>query len=344
MTETLSIADAATLFEPLHHASGLLLAVSGGPDSVALMRLAAALRSSLPPLVVATVDHGLAAGSGAIAHNVSAWAGSLGLKAHVLHWDGDKPRTGLQEAARAARYALLEALALRIGASHLVTAHTLDDQAETILFRLARGSGPAGLAGMRAMSRRGEVFLCRPFLGIPKARLVEACRAGGWPYVVDPANADPRFARARLRRLLPHLAAEGLGAETLALLGARLARDEAALREAAAACRSTCLLDATDHRQSFAAAPLMAAPPAIRLRLLDAALTGFAKPGPPRLARLEALAVNLERAVAMGRPLRRTLHGTRIILAPDGRIDLVPEGPRHRGADARRRVGDALDA
>ena len=344
MSAALSMAEAATLFAPLRHASSLLVAVSGGPDSVALMGLAAALRSDLPPLVVATVDHGLAAASGSIARDVVAQAGSLHLEAHMLHWDGDKPRTGVQNAARTARYALLEALALRIGASHLVTAHTLDDQAETILFRLARGSGPAGLAGMRPMSRRGEVLLCRPFLAVPKARLIETCRAEGWPYVVDPANADPRFARGRLRRLLPHLAAEGLDAEVLALLGARLARDEAALREAATACRDACLLDATDCRQAFAAAPLMAAPPAVRLRLLDAALTGFAKPGPPRLARLEALADDLERAVAGGQPLRRTLHGARILLAPGGRIELVREGPRRRGADVRHRPGEAHDA
>ncbi|HEX4767167.1 MAG TPA: tRNA lysidine(34) synthetase TilS [Lichenihabitans sp.] len=346
MTEPLSTAEAATLFEPLRHASSLVLAVSGGPDSVALMRLAAALqaRSGLPPLVIATVDHGLAAGSDAIARDVVTQAASLGLAAHVLRWDGDKPRTGLQDAARVARYALLEALASRIGATHLVTAHTLDDQAETVLFRLARGSGPAGLAGMRPMSRRGEVFLCRPLLGVPKARLVATCRAAAWPYVVDPANADPRFARARLRGLLPQLAAEGLGAATLALLGARLARDEAALHEASAACRSACLVEATERRQAFAGGPFMAAPAAVRLRLLEAALTDFAKPGPPRLARLEALAEDLGQAFAAARPLRRTLHGARITLAPNGRIDLAPEGPRHRGMGVRHMVGGALDA
>ncbi len=346
MAEALSLADAAVLLEPLRAASGLVLAVSGGPDSVALMRLAAALRarSGLPPIVVGTVDHGLTGGSDAIARDVVAQAGTLGLDAHVLRWEGDKPRAGIQDAARAARYALLEGLARRIGATHLVTAHTLDDQAETILFRMARGSGPAGLAGMRPMCRRGDLLLCRPLLGIPKARLVETCRAAGWTYVEDPANADPRFARARLRRLLPHLAAEGLDAATLSLLGTRLARDEAALREAAADCRSACLLDATDHRQAYAAAPLMAALPAVRLRLLDAALADFAKPGRPRLARLETLAADLGQAFAEGRPLRRTLHGARITLAPNGRIDLVPEGPRHRGTGPGRRLDGAPDS
>src|SRR5690606_4990568 len=117
------------------------------------------------------------------------------------------------EAARDARYRLLIQCAREEGASHLVTAHTLDDQAETVLIRLARGSGLAGLAGMRAERDREGIRHARPLLASPKAALLDLCREQGWPFVEDPSNLDPRFARARWRRIMPLLAEEGLTAE-----------------------------------------------------------------------------------------------------------------------------------
>ncbi len=224
----LTSAEATDMFRPLAEVDALVLAVSGGPDSVALMHFAASCAEAargrgmpFPRLAVATVDHGLRPGSRREAELVVAEAARLGLDALVLTWQGEKPMSRLQERARHHRYALLVDGARRLGASHLATAHTLDDQAETLLFRMARGSGPAGLAGMRRASMREGLHHVRPFLGVAKARLVAACRSNDWAYADDPSNQDPRFARTRLRALLPALAAEGLDAKRFGVLARR---------------------------------------------------------------------------------------------------------------------------
>ena len=322
----LTAADAAPLFATsFAEATGVLLAVSGGPDSIALMHLAAALTSRSVPLAVASVDHGLRDGSRRVADGVVAAAAALGLPARVLAWSGPKPSTRLQEAARDARYALLLAEARRIGASHLATAHTLDDQAETVLFRLIRGSGLEGLAGMRPARDRQGVVHMRPLLGIPKSRLVATCRARGWTFEIDPANADPRFARTRLRRLVPLLAEEGFDAAGLARLGRRLGDADDAILEAARGVLS----EATIACAVYRAAPILGAPKAVRRRALGLLLADRARSGPPRLERLERLVDELTSAATDGVKLRRTLHG--VLLTFDGcdRLSLAPEPARH---------------
>ncbi len=274
-------------FAPLPR-EAVLLAVSGGPDSMALMGLAAAVAASDPgpALAVATVDHGLRAGSRAEAEAVAAAAGALGLAGHLLTWDGPKPATRLQERARHHRYALLVACARRIGATHLVTAHTRDDQAETVLFRMMRGSGLAGLAGMAPARDRDGIVHLRPFLDVPKARLVATCRARGWRFVEDPANGDPRFARARLRRLMPALAAEGLDAARFATLARRMGEAEEALGgQPGAPSRMP-----RGGRARSMPARLLAEPAAVRHRGLDLLLEALAAaPGRPRLDAVERL-------------------------------------------------------
>jgi tRNA(Ile)-lysidine synthase len=146
-----SAAETAALFADLAAAPALLLAVSGGPDSTCLMLLVARWRATLargPSLVAATVDHALRAESAAEARAVGALAARLGIPHRILHWTGDKPRSGLPEAARMARYRLLAAAARSAGAAHILTGHTIDDQAETVLLRMARGSGLTGLGAM----------------------------------------------------------------------------------------------------------------------------------------------------------------------------------------------------
>ena len=321
--------EVRSLLLPLARAPAVLLAVSGGPDSTALMRLAAALAASAPSpspvLSVATVDHGLRAGSRAEAEAVVAAAAALGLPAHLLSWDGPKPATRLQERARHHRYALLVDCARRAGATHLATAHTLDDQAETVLFRLIRGSGVAGLAGMRPAVERDGVVHLRPFLTVPKARLTATCRARGWSFVEDPANADPRFARARLRALMPALAAEGLDAARFALLARRMAEAEAALALAARrAVEGAALAPGL-----YAARRLLAEPAALRHRILDLVLTDLgAAPGRPRLDRVERLADALGDAAAAGRALRHTLHGAAVGFDGEDRLTVAREPPR----------------
>jgi tRNA(Ile)-lysidine synthase len=304
--------EAARLFRPLERTGSIALAVSGGPDSIALLTLVAAWRKTFPagPSVhVLTVDHGLREGSAAEAGTVVATAASLGLPGRVLTWTGEKPATGIEEAAREARYRLLAGAAREIGASHLVTAHHLDDQAETFLMRLARGSGPFGLAGMKAETDLGGVTLFRPLLGIAKARLVATAQAAGLPFVADPMNEDSRFERVRWRRLAPALAGEGLDARRLGQAAGRMARVAEALDHyAGALIRRTVTVDdfatARLDRPAYAAEPIE-----VRLRLLTRLLAalGGGRFYAPRQEHLEAL----DRALAEGRgegsPFRRTL-------------------------------------
>src|ERR1700674_3956486 len=201
------------------------------------MFLVARWRAALahgPALVAVTVDHGLRRESAAEAAAVKRLARRLGLAHRTVRGTGRKPVTGVQEAARNARYRLLAAAARKAGASHVLTAHTRDDQAETVLLRLARGSGLTGLAGMARQSPCDGLILVRPLLDVPKARLVATLEAARIPFLDDPSNRDPRFTRVRFRDLMPALAGEGLDAARLALLARRMARAEAALDTAAA--------------------------------------------------------------------------------------------------------------
>jgi tRNA(Ile)-lysidine synthase len=322
----------AAAFAPIADADGpVLLAVSGGPDSIALMHALAAWAGTRggPPLQVATVDHGLRPGSRDEAAAVGGQAAALGLAHAVLPW-ADRPREPIsQDAARRARYRLLVGHAHLVGAERLLTAHTLDDQAETVLMRLAAGSGLTGLAGMAGTGRTDGIVHLRPFLGILKARLVATCLARGWPFVEDPSNADERFARARWRRLGPALAAEGLGPERLARLAGRLARADAALDGAAAAAAARCRLGSED---AWDAGALAAEPAEIGLRVLLKALA--ARPGGERirLERLEACFEALALAQREGRATRRTLAGRALSLDREGRLTIEQERPRRRGS------------
>jgi tRNA(Ile)-lysidine synthase len=151
----ISAVEATRLFHPLAQACALVLAVSGGPDSTALLVLAArwrGTRKKAPKLLAVTIDHGLRPQSAHEARSVQRLARSLGVPHRILRWEGRKPRTGVQEAARAARYRLLAAVARTAKADHILTAHTLDDQAETVLIRMSRGSGITGLGAMKEVT------------------------------------------------------------------------------------------------------------------------------------------------------------------------------------------------
>ncbi|MET0257425.1 MAG: tRNA lysidine(34) synthetase TilS [Methylobacterium sp.] len=313
-------------------AGRILLAVSGGPDSTALLHAAARLGSAVS-LAVATVDHGLRPEAAGEAEAVGQRARELGLSHTTLRWE-TRPRGGIQAAARAARYRLLAAHASEIGAHRVLTGHTADDQAETVLMRLIAGSGPTGLAGMRRERTLAEgIRLARPFLDLPKAELVAYCETHGLSFVTDPANADIRFARARLRALAPLLAGEGLTTERLTRLAERLARDETALSRAAAGLLDTSRRPSAAGTLALDGPGLLAAPEALALRVLDLALEAVqpasARAVPRRLERLERLVLDaLLPALARGEPLRRTLRGVLVEAASDGTIRVVPAPPR----------------
>lgn len=187
-------------FEPFEKQPVIAVAVSGGRDSLALALLAQAWAAGRDGRVVGLiVDHALRPESAAEAATTEAALRRHGCEAEILRWSDTKPRTGLQEAARAARYRLLREACRRRGILHLLVGHHADDQAETVTMRAMRQSGPDGLAGMSAIVELPDVRLLRPLLGVARSRLGATLLARGVTWIDDPANADLRFERARLR-------------------------------------------------------------------------------------------------------------------------------------------------
>ncbi len=313
MTRVSEPPAALAALDQLSRYDTILLAVSGGPDSVALMLLAAQWPGRVERRIdVATVDHGLRAGSGAEARVVGDWARALGFAHHHLIWAGDKPFSRVQERARAARYALLEECAVAIGAPAIVTAHHADDQAETVLFRLSRGSGVAGLSGMAEVALSGPVILARPLLEASKADLEQICRAAGHPFLNDPSNVCEKFARGRLRRLAPLLAEQGLDRDALTRLSRRARRASMALDFYAQSAGRTARIDSDDASARFHAAALAQAPAEIVLRVLAMEIARLAPAARIRLERLERLGEALAAALDGGRTFRATLAGVLI--------------------------------
>lgn len=187
-------------FGPFEPRPRLAVAVSGGSDSLALtLLLDRWARDRGGSVLALTVDHALRPESAAEAGQVGRWMAARGIAHRPLRWDGPKPRTGIQEAARAARYALLEQACRVEGILHLALGHQADDQAETIAIRTARDSGPDGLAGMAAVRELRHVRLLRPLLGVSRAALRTFCEKSGQPWLDDPSNLSDRYARGRLR-------------------------------------------------------------------------------------------------------------------------------------------------
>jgi len=292
-------------FAPFEARPHVAVAVSGGGDSMALLSLAAGWTRARGGRVTAlTVDHGLRAGSGLEAARVAAWAAALGADHATLSWTDVKPETGIQDAARQARYRLLDDACRARGILHLLVAHTRDDQAETLLLRLRRGSGPDGLAAMSAERELASCRILRPFLGVPRAALRDYLRAAGLDWLEDPSNLDMRFARPRLRRRLdgdddldPAALAEN--ARRYGLARVVLERDTDALL--ARCCRLDGAGFATLVRAGIAGAPRDLAERA--LGRVIAAVGGLIYP--PKRSRLERLAAGIsgagEMSVTLGR-------------------------------------------
>jgi tRNA(Ile)-lysidine synthase len=330
----ISVKQARTVFASWKAVPAVVLAVSGGPDSVALLWLAARWRSKLkrgPRLIAVTVDHGLRKEAAREARGVKQLARRLGVEHRTLRWRGTKPKTGVPAAAREARYRLLAKAARACGATHVATAHTRDDQAETLLMRLLRGSGVAGLSAMAAETEREGVRLTRPLLDISKAELIATLEAAGIGFADDPTNRDATFTRPRLRALMPALAEEGADARTLARLASRLARANTAVEVLAdGAERYLTLMDQGTSRDGYDARAFAALPEEIRLRLLKRAIDRHGHEGPAELGKIESLLAAVDRAVADGQArLKQTLAGAAISLAK-GRILVQPAPPRRR--------------
>lgn len=297
--------EANAAFEPLATFEHVVLAVSGGPDSMALLVLAAEWRQSRngapPSLSVATVDHGLRPEASREAEFVARESRRLGMPHVILHWTGEKPPSGIPDAARRARYRLLEAHArsLSAGTVAVVTAHHQDDQAETFAMRLARGAGVAGLAAMpaeRTLQEGSNVKLARPLLPFAKSRLIATLEARGVASTDDPTNTDHRYERTRVRDALPALDAAGISAEALATSARRLGAAEAALRYADERFAATLALSfgnevfAAFDRNAFRDGPAL-----LRQRLLASLVARYGGASDrPGLSEIEDLAARLQ--------------------------------------------------
>ena len=205
----------------------MALAVSGGSDSIALMRLAKCWvdrNSTGLTLSVLTVDHRLRPESAEEAMRAGEWAQAIGLRHHVLAWEGEKPETGIQARAREARYGLMALWCRNNDAGLLLTGHTLDDQAETVLMRLERSLSPGSLAGIAAEGHWNGLRLLRPLLKARRQALRDYLTAIGQDWIEDASNADLRFERVRARQALNGLDGHGVTPERLAALAEASAR------------------------------------------------------------------------------------------------------------------------
>ncbi len=337
-----SPARLASLFARLGKADCIGLAVSGGADSLALMVLAARWRDAQqtpPRMVVYALDHGLRPEAEGEVAFVCECAARYGLEARALRWAGDKPQSGVQAAARVARYRLIGAAMQEDGCTVLLTAHHRRDQAETVLMRLAHGSGVEGLRGMDFVSEIEGVTVMRPLLDADPDALAALVRREGLVPVVDPSNLDTDYERVRWRQALPQLADLGLDAATLVRFARRMGEADAALGEIADAA-----FDAVVALDGFGAAEidreaLRKLSPAIGQRVLARTLRvvgGRQKPN--ALAPVEALAERLRGGEEIA---RTTLLGT--ILRADADIVVLAREPgRARPADSALAPGTAI--
>jgi tRNA(Ile)-lysidine synthase len=329
-SHALSSADIDALFAPFVRAKALLIAVSGGPDSTALLVMAAewAKRRGKTRIEAATVDHGLRPESANEAKAVAALCARLGLGHRVLQWKGVKPTSRLQERAREARYRLLVDHAKAIGADAVMTAHHADDQAETVLFRLLRGSGVAGLRGMDSITERDGMTIARPLIALKKRDLIAFADARGAAFIDDPSNTDPRFARTRLRALLARLDQEGLNAEALDRLARRARETEEALTHLTAEVEARIGSEETIDGRALFAAPIAIAQRILARRIAEAGGRDATRIG---LEKIETLTAGLRDSHKERQAYGANVGGVVVRLSTKGRLSFAPEPPRKSG-------------
>ncbi len=307
------------------------IAVSGGSDSMALMHIAAAWRASGdisgPALTVLTVDHGLRPGSVREAASVEIVSEGLGLPHETLVWTGTKPSSGISAHAREARYRLMTRWCHDHGIAKLLVAHTLDDQAETVVMRLARGSGVDGLSAMAPVVMNNGVALIRPLLDVSRADLQTYLRSLDRSWIEDPTNEDTAYERVRIRNGMDALGALGVTQKGLATTARRLQRARAALDGLTAEALHTYARVHAAGVCDVSSALLTDAPDEIVMRVLGRCLSavgGLAYP--PRQSALEALHAYLKD----GHTSARTLGGCQVAVG-SGRIRIVREAGRVPG-------------
>ena len=232
-TDTLVSSElAAELFSPLKNLPALAVAVSGGADSLALLYLYSNWKKENAPSqdsLVLTVDHKLRKQSRAEARGVAEICNRIGLPHKILVWNEEHPKSNIQAVAREKRYELMESEMTKIGIKHLLLAHHKNDQAETFLNRLARGSGVYGLAAMSKQVNFGNLVLLRPLLDVTKDQLIATLETADWSWFEDQTNKDLKYLRTKIRNLIPVLEDVGITVERLAGTAQRMQRVVSAL-------------------------------------------------------------------------------------------------------------------
>ena len=309
---SLTLADLDVIFAPLRPLKSALLAVSGGSDSLALLFLCHQWRvaRSVPLSIhVASVDHGLRPEAASECAFVAEQAEKLGFDHATLKWTSPSDLSNVQAEARTARYRLLSDYAYSLDCRHILLAHHQDDQAETFMIRLLRGSGVTGLGAMRAEQSIDGVTLLRPLLSVPKVRLQASLKRLAADWIEDPSNADEAFLRVRVRALLPELTKEGCDAERLAATARRMQRADRALDSIARKAFETIAIKKPGHSLLVQLDDYRAHEEEIRLRILRLCLVHVVGDAyPPREEKLLTLDVALCQHSDHG-PCKRTLGG-----------------------------------
>lgn len=263
------------------------VAVSGGSDSMALFHTINEWSEGYVHALI--VDHGLRDGSAEEARIVQSRLSDT--EAHILTWD-EKPDARIQERAREARYELMADYMLERNLEHLFLGHHMDDQAETFLFRLAKGSGVDGLSCMSERQKQFGITLCRPFLNTRKADLIGYCQKNQLEYVSDPSNESAHFARVRLRKSMTVLSGEGLTVDRLSVAARRFGHVRDALDQVTDMVYKNLVSKKDNDRIEFYINEMLEQPYEIVLRCLMKAASELSDK-PQRLQRFESLCDDL---------------------------------------------------
>lgn len=327
--EDLPVKIQASLLKDVWTSCGILGAVSGGPDSTVLLHTLALLRKYIPslPILTVTVDHGLRPEAQGEALHVQHVAHQLGLKHEILNWEGPHPKTGIQKKAREKRYELLAELAKKNNIPFLLTAHTADDQAETLLMRLSKGTGLSGLSGIRQLISRNGILHFRPFLFFRKYKLIQTCIHNEWSFFTDPSNSDSRYARSRWRNIQPLLNSEGLTVERLSTLAGRVQRADNALDYYANQLYNQIVTYNTTSSLTLPMPPFMEAPEEVALRVLIRSVHELSHMSFIRLERSENFLNCLRKAYIQKQRLKRSLGQAVLEFKPNKNMLIISHSP-----------------
>jgi tRNA(Ile)-lysidine synthase len=322
------------LFAPVAQERAVALAVSGGADSLALMLLARRWTDGLaqpPRLQVYSLDHGLRPEAADEVAMVLRVAADLSMSATGLRWTGDKPHKGVQEAARVARYRLIGQAMASDGIGVLLTGHHQQDQAETVLMRMAHGSGIEGLKGMSPLADVEGVRVFRPLLGVDPLMLRQIVEDAGLTPALDPSNQDTHYERVRWRQAMPALSELGLDAAAFSVFAERMAEADAAIAQIADGCFAELVRLDGFGAARIELAPFIGLSPAISTRLLSRVLNIVGGRQKPRaLGQVE----RLRQSICEGTlPKSTTVLGC-VVRFKDGAIAIAREPGRTAPPDA----------